>query len=45
MKKKAKKYKIPIIWLDGKPTISKQVLLIYFSNLAKIKNTKSLAES
>ncbi len=38
MKKKVKKYKIPLVWMDGKPTISRPLLLSYHGKLSDIKN-------
>jgi len=38
MKKKVKKYKIPVLWMDGKPTITRFLLLEYHARLNKIIN-------
>lgn len=33
MKKKAKKYKMPLVTLDGHPTISKEALLLWLKKM------------
>ncbi len=40
MKRKVKKYGIPVVWLDGKPTIARHILLDYHARLVTLKSRK-----